>query len=86
MGISRLLGAAKLQSDPVADNPRYAAGRNFLANKHIIQIPLCRFIIIQCYLFIYLFIYLFYYTWNQLIKEFTQWILKWHSVCCWLIG
>jgi len=26
MGISRLLGAAKLQSAPVADNPRYAAG------------------------------------------------------------
>jgi len=25
MGISRLFGAAKLQSAPVADNPRYAA-------------------------------------------------------------
>jgi len=27
MGISRLLGAAKLQSAPVADNPLYAAGK-----------------------------------------------------------
>ena len=25
MGISRLLGAAELQTAPVADNPRYAA-------------------------------------------------------------
>jgi len=39
MGTSRLLGTAKLQSAPGADNPRYTAGQ--CSNSNLFKIRVC---------------------------------------------